>query len=57
MESKINVAVRMKPLTEQERVQEKNHIWTQVSDNTIMNVKNKELYTFDSVFSEGVTTQ
>ncbi len=56
MESKINVAVRMKPLTEQERAQEKNHIWTQVSDNTIMNVKNKELYTFDSVFSEGVST-
>ncbi len=56
MESKINVTVRVKPLSEQERAQEKNHIWTQVSDNTLMNVKSKELYTFDSVFGEGIST-
>jgi hypothetical protein len=57
MESKINVTVRVKPLSDTERANEKNHIWSQVSDNTIINVKTKELFTFDSVFGEGVTTQ
>jgi hypothetical protein len=56
MESKINVTVRVKPLSETERANDKNHIWSQVSDNTIINVKTKELFTFDSVFGEGVTT-
>ena len=57
MESKINVTVRVKPLSETEKAQEKNHIWSQVSDNTIINVKTKELFTFDAVFGDGVTTQ
>ena len=57
MESKINVTVRMKPLSESERANDKNYIWNQVSDNTIMNVKTKEMFTFDSVFGERAHTQ
>lgn len=57
MESKINVTVRIKPLSEVERAQDKNHIWNQVSDNTIANVKTKEMFAYDMVFGEKSTTQ
>lgn len=57
MESKINVTVRMKPLSESERAQDKNHIWSQVSENTIANVKTKEMFSYDMVFGEKSTTQ
>ncbi len=57
MESKINVTVRIKPLSDIERANDKNHIWNQVSENTIMNVKTKEMFTFDNVFGERAHTQ
>lgn len=41
MESKINVMVRIKPHSGSES------IWTKVSDNTLMSVKTKELYSYD----------
>ena len=56
MESKINVTVRMKPLSEAERTSEKNNIWSQIGDNTLLNVRTKEMFSFDSVFGEGVNT-
>ena len=57
MESKINVTVRIKPLSDLERANDKNYIWNQVSENTIMNVKTKEMFTFDNVFGERSHTQ
>jgi hypothetical protein len=57
MESKINVTVRIKPLSDVERANDKNHIWNQVSENTIMNVKTKEMFTFDNVFGERAHTK
>lgn len=57
MESNINVTVRIKPLSESEKASDKNHIWNQLSDNTIINVKTKEMFSFDAVFGEGISTQ
>ncbi len=57
MESKINVTVRIKPLSEAERASEKNHLWQMIGDNTVMNARTKEMFTFDSVFGERVSTQ
>lgn len=56
MESKINVTVRIKPLSDNERSSEKNHLWSMIGDNTVMNVRTKEMFTFDSVFGEKVST-
>jgi centromeric protein E len=47
----------MKPLSEAERASDKNYIWNQVSENTIMNVKTKEMFTFDNIFGERMQTQ
>lgn len=52
MESKINVTVRIKPFSEAERAQEKNHVWSQIGDNTLMNTRTKEMFSFDNVFGE-----
>mgnify|MGYP001598331090 CR=1 FL=1 len=52
MESKINVTVRIKPLSEAESNLEKNHMWTLLSDNTLMNTRTKEMFSFDHVFGE-----
>jgi hypothetical protein len=57
MESNINVTVRIKPLSDIERANDKNHIWNQISENTIINVKTKEMFTFDNVFGERAHTQ
>lgn len=56
MESKINVTVRIKPLSEAERSSEKNHLWTLIGDNTLMNIRTKEMFSFDNVFGEKATT-
>lgn len=56
MESKINVTVRIKPLSESERAIEKNHLWNLLGENTVMNIRTKEMFTFDCVFGEGVST-
>src|SRR5687767_9620021 len=56
MESKINVTVRIKPLVEIDKSVEKNYLWTQLGDNTLMNVRTKEMFSFDNVFGEKMTT-
>jgi centromeric protein E len=57
MESKINVTVRIKPLSESEKTFDKNHLWTLLGDNTLMNIRTKEMFSFDSVFGEKISTQ
>ena len=57
MESKINVSVRVKPLTQQEALLDKNHLWNQVSDTTLMNQRTKEVYQFDNVFGPELSTE
>lgn len=57
MESKINVTVRLKPLSENERSSDKNHLWTLLGDNTLMNIRTKEMFSFDNVFSDKSSTQ
>ncbi len=56
MESKINVTVRIKPLNEADRASEKNNLWQQLGDNTIMNIRTKEMFSFDKVFGEKLNT-
>jgi centromeric protein E len=56
MESKINVTVRIKPLSDSEKGQEKNHLWNLVGENTLMNVRTKEMFTFDNIFGEKAVT-
>ena len=57
MESKINVTLRMKPLSEQESINDKNHLWSNIKSNSIMNSRTKEVFTFDRVFGPDVSTQ
>ena len=56
MESKINVMVRMKPMSPTDVGKEKNHIWSKVSENTLMNKRTKELFSYDRVFDADVST-
>lgn len=56
MESKINVTVRIKPLSKGEKAEEKNNLWTQIGENTVMNIRTKEMFSFDNVFGEKMTT-
>ena len=57
MESKINVTVRIKPLNESEKSQEgKNVVWQQIGDSTVFNTRTKEMFSFDNVFGDGVST-
>jgi hypothetical protein len=57
MESKINVTVRIKPLSETERKEEKNHLWQQIGDTTLMNIRTKEVFTYDTVFGDQIETE
>lgn len=57
MESKINVSLRIKPLSTAEAMVEKNHLWSKISDNTIMNQRTKEVYNFDNVYDGDVRTK
>lgn len=57
MESKINVAVRIKPLSTAESQQEKNRMWQKISDNTLMFIRTKEMFAFDHVFGPEVKTE
>lgn len=43
-------------MADQEKSQEKNQLWQMLGDNTVMNVRTKEMFSFDSVFGEGITT-
>ena len=56
METKINVSLRVKPLSAQESINDKNHLWTKTSDTTIMNERTKEVFQFDRVFGAEVST-
>lgn len=56
MESKINVSLRVKPLSAQERQLDKNHLWSCVSETTLMNKRTKEVYQFDNVFGPEMST-
>ena len=57
MESKINVTVRMKPLGTKDLLNTKNKdLWKTISDNTILNIRTKEVFTFDNVFGPESTT-
>ena len=57
METKIQVSVRVKPLSKDEIVNEKNHLWSCVSDTTLMNQRTKEVYAFDNVFGPSLSTK
>lgn len=57
MESKINVSVRIKPLSKQEKLLEKNHFWSKISDTTLMNKRTKEVYHFDKVCGPEMSTK
>jgi len=57
MESKINVSVRIKPLNKQEALMDKNHFWAKISDTTLMNKRTKEVYHFDNVFGQDMSTK
>ena len=56
MESKINVTVRIKPLQENEKALDRNQLWPQIGDTTVMNVRTKEMVSFDSVVGDGACT-
>ena len=56
MESKINVTLRVKPLSAAEAKLDKNKLWTKVSDNTLMNTRSKDVFSFDKVFDQNVST-
>lgn len=57
MESKIHVSLRVKPLTDQEKMSDRNHGWSQVSDTSIRNQRTQEVYQFDRVFAGDSTTR
>lgn len=57
MESKINVSLRIKPLSATEAAQDKNHLWLKMSDSAIMNKRTKEVFQFDRVFGDDVSTR
>ena len=57
MESKINVSLRIKPLSKTESLHEKNHLWSKISDNSLMNKRTKEVYTFDQVYGDDIRTK
>jgi len=57
MESKINVSVRIKPLSTTEAMLDKNHLWVKMSESAIMNKRTKEVYQFDNVFGGDVSTK
>lgn len=57
VESKINVTVRMKPMSSREALSERNRdLWQRVSDSTLLNARTKELFGFDHVFGPDATT-
>jgi len=57
MESKINVTVRVKPLLSKEASQVNQQLWQKVSNNTLMNLRTKEMFSFDNVFTSEITTK
>jgi hypothetical protein len=43
----INVTVRIKPLVKKDNAAPGGQLWQKVADQTIMNTRTKELYSFD----------
>ena len=56
MESKINVTLRVKPLSQQESINQKNNIWQTMKNNSIVNSRTNEVFTFDKVFGPDSST-
>lgn len=56
MESKINVTVRIKPLTTKESPKNTN-VWQKMSDQTLINTRTKEAFTYDRVFGPEISTE
>ena len=52
MESNINVSVRLKPLASTETT-----LWTQAGEASLLNQRNKEVFSFDQVFNSSANTQ
>jgi hypothetical protein len=57
METKINVSLRIKPLSSKEEFLDKNHLWEKMSDSSILNKRTNEIYQFDKVFGPEVSTR
>lgn len=58
VESKINVTVRIKPLKQKEQVNDKNkNLWHRINEQGLMNMRTKEVYTFDRVFGPETSTE
>ena len=53
----INVSLRIKPLSENEAVNDKNHLWVKVSDTTVLNKRTNELFHYDRVFGDDAGTK
>eukprot|EP00347_Sterkiella_histriomuscorum_P011965 403370418 len=57
-QSRIQVSVRIKPLNQAEKMQEKNCIWqVQQDGQTLINKHTNESYLFDNVFNEDMSNQ
>ena len=58
VESKINVTVRIKPLAPKEVKNDRNcNVWNKVSDQTLVNTRTKEMFSYDRVFGPEVETE
>ena len=57
MESKINVSLRVKPLSQLEAKSDKNKLWKISSESTLVNSRSNEAFTFDKVFGSEVSTE
>ena len=57
MESKINVSLRVKPLSQIEAKQDKNKLWKIASETSLINSRSNEAYTFVKVFGPEVSTE
>lgn len=57
MESKINVTLRVKPLSQIEAKSDKNKLWKIASESSLINSRSNEAFTFDRVFGPEVSTE
>ena len=58
VESKINVTVRIKPLGPKDAKSDKSQsVWQKVSEQTLVNTRTKEAFTYDRVFGPEVHTE
>ena len=57
MESKINVSLRVKPLSDQDQQNPKNNIWQIINESSLFNNRTQEVFQFDRVFGGDSSTQ